>query len=111
MNTQIVEAIVNNKVEYRVYFNQEIIGRFDKKIFAEFLSNRLNGMSYVLVNEDNDVICVFDSEPQMQDVCAQLEESYSMDLQLFPLGGLYTHYEVYGDNFYEVVQVVKTRTQ
>jgi len=109
--TQIVEAIVNNKVEYRVYFNQEIVGRFEKKIFAEFLSNRLNGMSYVLVNEDNDVICVFDSEPQMQDVCSQLEKSYSMDLQLFPLGGLYTHYEVYGDNFYEVVQVVKTRTQ
>lgn len=109
--TQIVEAIVNNKVEYRVYFNQEIVGRFDKKIFAEFLSNRLNGMSYVLVNEDNDVICVFDSQPEIQDVCSQLEESYSMDLQLFPLGGLYTHYEVYGDNFYEVVQVVKTRTQ
>jgi hypothetical protein len=111
MNTQIVKAVVNEKTEYRVYFNHVIVGRFEHKIYAELLSNRLNGMSYVLVNEDNDVICVFDSEPEMQDVCSQLEESYSMDLQLFPLGGLYTHYEVYGDNFYEVVQVVKTRTQ
>lgn len=111
MNTRIVKAIVNDCTEYRVYYNQSIIARFEKNVYAQQFANRLNGIGYVLVNEDKDILCVFDSEPTLEEIQHQLEESYSMELQVNELApiSLYNHYEVRGDNFTEIVEIVKTR--
>jgi hypothetical protein len=111
MNTRIIEASVNGVSEYRVYYNQSIIGRFEKNVYAQQFANRLNGIGYVLVNEDKDILCVFDSEPTIEEIQHQLEESYSMDLtihELLPIS-LSHHYEVHGDNFSEIVEILKTR--
>ena len=111
MNTRIIEASVNGVSEYRVYYNQSIIGRFDKNVYAQQFANRLKGIGYILVNEDKDILCVFDSEPTIEEIKHQLEESYSMDLQvhaMLPMT-LSNHYEVHGDNFSEIVEIVKTR--
>jgi hypothetical protein len=111
MNTRIIEASVNGVSEYRVYYNQSIIGRFEKNVYAQQFANRLNGIGYILVNEDKDILCVFDSEPTIEEIKHQLEESYSMDLQvhaMLPMT-LSNHYEVHGDNFSEIVEIVKTR--
>lgn len=111
MNTRIIQATINGVSEYRVYHNQSIIARFDKNVYAQQFANRLNGIGYVLVNEDKDILCVFDSEPTIEEVRHQLEESYSMELQINELApiSLYNHYEVHGDNFSEIVELVKTR--
>ena len=111
MNTRIIEASVNGVSEYRVYYNQSIIGRFEKNIYAQQFANRLNGIGYVLFNEDKDILCVFDSEPTIEEIKHQLEESYSMDLQVHPMLPMSStdHYEVHGDNFSEIVEIVKTR--
>lgn len=108
--TRIVQAVVNNELEFRVYENQEIIARFTKQHHAQQFVNRLSKTAYVLVNEDHDIICAFDSEPTIEEVKDQLEECYSMDLSLSHLvsGSYYSHYEVHGDNFYESVTIYKT---
>lgn len=120
--TRIVQAVVNNELEFRVYENQEVVARFTKQHHAQQFVNRLNKTAYVLVNEDNDIICAFDSEPTIEEVKDQLEASYSMDLSLSNLGtyyggetflipndSFYTHYEVYGDNFHEIITIFKTQ--
>jgi hypothetical protein len=111
MNTRIVKAIVSDCTEYRVYYNQIIVARFNDDVYARQFANRLNGIGYVLVNEDKDILCVFDSEPTIGEIQYQLEESYSMELQVNELApiSLYNHYEVRGDNFTEIVEIVKTR--
>ena len=107
---RIVQAVVNNELEFRVYDNQEIVARFTKQHYAQQFVNRQEKKTYVLVNEDHDIICAFDSEPTMEEVKDQLEECYSMDLSLSHLvsGSYYAHYEVHGDNFYESVTIYKT---
>jgi hypothetical protein len=110
--TRIVNATVNGATEYRVYYNQELVARFEKRVYAELFENRLKKSAYILINEDNDIVCAFDCEPSVEEVQYQLEESYSMTLTLQPLqpyGSIYNHIEVYGDNFHEIVQIVKTR--
>lgn len=109
--TRIVQAVVNNELEFRVYENQEVVARFTKQHHAQQFVNRLNKTAYVLVNEDNDIICAFDSEPTIEEVQDQLEASYSMDLSLsnFTNGSFYSHYEVYGDNFHEIITIFKTQ--
>lgn len=111
MNTRIVQATVNGVSEYRVYYNQSIIGRFEKNVYAQQFANRLNGIGYVLVNEDKDILCVFDSEPTIEEIKHQLEESYSMEIEINVLShvSMYKHYEVHGDNFSEIVEIFKTR--
>lgn len=108
---RIVPASVNNKQEYRVYDNQEIIARFTQLKHAETFIRRTLNRAFVLVNEDNDVVCVYDSEPTIEEIKDQLEESYSMDLQVYELTprSIYAHYEVRGDNFFEIVQITNTR--
>lgn len=107
---QIVQAVVNNELEFRVYDNQEIIARFTKQHHAQQFVNRLENRAHILINDDHDVICAFDSEPTMEEVKDQLEQCYSMDLSISKLisGAYYTHYEVHGDNFFETVTIYKT---
>ena len=106
----IVQAVINNELEFRVYDNQEIVARFTKQYDAQQFVNRQAKKTYVLVNEDHDIICAFDSEPTIEEVKDQLEECYSMDLSISHLvsGSYYAHYEVHGDNFYESVTIYKT---
>jgi hypothetical protein len=112
MNTRIVKAIVSTTCSRISRLLQSVIvARFNDDIYAQQFSNRLNGIGYVLVNEDKDILCVFDSEPTIGEIQYQLEESYSMELQVNELApiSLYNHYEVRGDNFTEIVEIVKTR--
>ena len=108
---RIVEAIVNNEREYRVYDNQEIIAKFKFYKDAWTFVRRCENRAFVLVNEDNDVMCVFDSQPTIEEIKEQLEESYSMDLSINELTprSIYAHYEVHGDNFFEIVQITNTQ--
>ena len=108
---QIVQAVVNNELEFRVYDNQEIIARFTKQHHAQQFVNRLENRAYSLINEDNDLICVFDSKPTAEEIKDQLEQCYSMDLSISHLvgGSYYEHYEVHGENFFETITIYTTQ--
>jgi len=104
------EASVNGVIEYRVYEDTELIARFSTYKHAEVFASRLNNRAYVLVNEDNDVICAFDYEPTIELITDALEESYAMPLNVYTefKSLRYNSYRVIGEDFEEFVQVIET---
>jgi len=54
------QASVNGVIEYRVYEDTQLVARFTTHKHAEYFATRLNNRAYVLINEDNDLICAFD---------------------------------------------------
>jgi len=104
------QASVNGIIEYRVYEDTELVARFTNYKHAEYLATRLNHRAYVLVNEDNDLICAFDYEPTTELIRDALEEAYSMPVKVYTefKSINYTSFRVIGDNFEEFVKVEET---
>ena len=104
------QASVNGVIEYRVYEDTELVARFTTHKHAEYFATRLNNRAYVLINEDNDLICAFDYEPTIELIRDALEEAYAMPVKVYTefKSHRYISYRVIGENFEEFVKVEET---
>jgi hypothetical protein len=103
-------ASVNGINEYRVYEDTELIARFTTHKHAEYFATRLNNRAYVLINEDNDLICAFDYLPTIESIKEALEEAYSMPINVYEefKSHNYWSYRVLGDDLDEFVHIDET---
>jgi hypothetical protein len=104
------QASVNGVIEYRVYQDTELVARFSTNKHAEYFATRLNNRAYVLINEDNDLICAFDYQPSIESITEAIEEAYSMPVKVYEefTSHRYWSYRVVGEDLDEFVHIDET---